>query len=258
MSLEIGPGITFGPGVRYDPIPVVVTAGLQLYLDAQSYVGMGDVWTSNLGSDATLEGSPLSTYTAASPTYFNFDPANGQYATVPGLGDLSSWTVEAWFRTTADLSAYGSNGLTSVVTTVYKEPAQPETNNINFCLTNYNGSTAINGIQVGFYNGVPGGGWHLTSPLTPTVGTWYQVVGTYDGTYLKQYNNSVYSSVITVGQTSQANGGNIRIARRWDGETNDAQWLFPGDISIIRIYNTALTAEQVTQNFAATKGRFGL
>ena len=33
MSLELGPGITFGPGVRIDPVLEPVTDGLQLYLD---------------------------------------------------------------------------------------------------------------------------------------------------------------------------------------------------------------------------------
>ena len=257
MSLEIGPGITFGPGVRYDPIPVVVTAGLQLYLDAQSYVGMGDVWTSNLGSDATLEGSPLSTYTAASPTYFNFDPSGHQYGIAPNsIGDLSRWTVEAWFRPQADLSLGISDALTAVVTTAYWIPEQGLTGQINYCLTNYNGSGGhINGISVGFFNG----GWHLTVPLATTPGTWYQVVGTYDGSTMQQYNNGAYSNYVsTSGPTSSANGGDILIARRWDGDSGNPIYEFPGDIGIVRIYNRVLSSGEISKNYNANRGRYGI
>ena len=84
-------------------------------------------------------------------------------------------------------------------------------------------------------------------------------MGTYDGSTMQQYNNGTYSNYVsTSGPTSSANGGDILIARRWDGETNDAQWLFPGDIAIVRIYNRALSPGEVEQNFNATRGRFGL
>ena len=258
MSLQIGQGISLGQGVKVEPLLEIVTDGLQLYLDAKSYTGTGPTWTSNVGNDATLIASPA--YTAANPTYFDFIPADAQYATVPAISSLSQWSVEAWFRPTDYLNAAGPNGLTSVVTTVYKEPNEPDVGAINFCLTNYDGNSSSNDIRVGFFNGYyPEGGWHLTSGLNMTPGTWYSVVGTYNSGALTQYNNGEnHYDTVNVNQPSGSGGGNIRLARRWDGETNDAKWLFPGDIAIIRIYNRALTPEEVAQNFEATRNRFGL
>jgi hypothetical protein len=39
---------------------------------------------------------------------------------------------------------------------------------------------------------------------------------------------------------------------------NDAYYNLMGNVAIARIYNIALTQAQVTQNFNAQKGRFGL
>jgi hypothetical protein len=52
------------------------------------------------------------------------------------------------------------------------------------------------------------------------------MVGTYDGTTLKQYTNGSFSNQSSEGSTSSANGGDVWIARRWDGVV-DAINLFP-------------------------------
>ena len=221
-----------------------------------SYPGTGTAWNDVSGNtnNFTLYNSP--TYTQAEPGYFTFNPSNAQYAEAATLGSLTQWTVEAWFRTSADLSAAGPTGATALVTTTYQEGSNFY-NAINFCITNYNGvSGAESSVRVGFYNG----SWHVTSPaspLIPTIGEWYHVVGTYDGTYLKQYNNGVYASVVTVGAVSGSGNGTVRVGRRWDGDTS-SKYFFPGDVGVVRIYNGALTADQVTENFNQERARFGI
>ena len=227
----------------------VIDGNLKFYVDAaqtNSYPGSGATWydISTSQSNVTLSGSPTFS-SAVTGGNIKFVPASTQYGlTSTDLGNMPKWTAEAWVKVNATLTGQ----VTSAVTNQYNL-----SNALNYSIGTNKAPTDYN-LCVGFFDGA----WHNTTGFVPALDTWYQVVGTYDGTYLKQYNNSVYSSVITVGQTSQANGGNIRIARRWDGEANESQWLFPGDIAIIRIYNTALSAEQVTQNYNATKGRFGL
>ena len=238
-------GATFQDQQQY------ITANLVENWDAAYYTGSGTSWPSSVNNPATLVNSPA--YTASNPTYFSLNPASLQYATAPNIGTFNIWTIEAWFRPQADLSAAGPNGLTSIITTVFDNEISGYTGQINFTLTNYNGTGATNGIAVGFYNSV----WNLTSPFTTTPGTWYQVVGTFDGTTLSQYNNGTLGNAITAIGASSSNSGAIMLGRRWDGAVQ-SQWLFPGDIAIVRLYNTALSSEQVAQNFNSTRGRFGL
>jgi hypothetical protein len=232
--------------------PWVITSGPTptLFLnanDANSYPGTGNVWHDLSGSsnDITLFNNP--TY-GSTPGTLIFDSANSQYGEGNTLSDLNQWTVEAWFNTSADLSAAGSNGLTTIATTTYDDGAGHFYGQINYCLTNYDGAQASNAIRVGFFNGA----WQLVpQTLVPTIGQWYHVVGTYDGTTLKQYNNGALAANATIGSTSSANGGTLRIGRRWDGDSS-SQYFFPGDISLVRIYNSALTATEVSQNFVET------
>jgi len=239
MSLTIGPGITLGAGVRIDPVYNPITAGLQLYLDAENYTGSGTTWTAQVGSDATLYNTP--TYTAGAPTYFNFVPASFQWSSAPDLGNLSNWTVEAWFRTgAADLSSY----VTAVVCNEWDYATS-----LNYCLGTMGNTTNI---SAGFFDG----GWHNTSGFQPAANTWYQSVGTYDGSTLVQYVNGASQSTLSYTGTPTS-GGAVRIASRWDDQSQLIDY-FPGDIAIVRIYNTALSGADVLQNFNATRTRFGL
>ena len=191
---------------------------------------------------------------SSNPTYFNFNPGSLQFATSDNIGDLNSWTIESWFRPTADLSSDGNDGLKAILTTVYDDELSGHTGQINYCFTNYNGSGgALNAISVGFFNG----NWHLTSPVSVTTGTWYYMSGTYDGSTMSQYYNGSLNSSTGATGPSTANNGKILIGRRWDGNINPI-YLFPGDIAVIRIYNTALNSTQISQNFNAERGRFGV
>ena len=53
--------------------------------------------------------------------------------------------------------------------------------------------------------------------------------------------------------TAPSGDGTIRI-----GAHGAASNLFDGDIPVVQIYNRALTASEVKQNFNALRGRFGI
>ena len=246
MSLTIGPGITLGAGVRIDPVYEPVTSGLQLHLDALDYTGSGTTWTAQVGPNATLINSPNWNNTTG---YFDFMPTSLQYAEVPNIGDLGTWTVECWFRLTNGLS---STQATAAVTTVYSGDSFYGV--INYCLGNNSGGLNSPYLQAGFFDGA----WHeVTNVFAPNNGQWYQSVGTYNGSSLIQYTNGVQAGSTSVSATTTANGGPIRIARRWDAPESSEHY-FPGYIAIVKIYNTALSGAQVSQNFNATRTRFGI
>jgi hypothetical protein len=85
--------------------------------------------------------------------------------------------------------------------------------------------------------------------------TWINVVATRLGSLVTMYANS---NVIATGSDSTSYGtvtGNLNIGI--DG--NNSSEPFPGSIANISIYkNRALTAQEVLQNYNATKSRFRL
>jgi hypothetical protein len=89
--------------------------------------------------------------------------------------------------------------------------------------------------------------------FSPTIGQWYYSVVVWDGSSLIVYINSQ-----EVGRRSQAGTSlvvqNLRIGTYRDN--NNRWWV--GNISQVSIYNKALTATEIKQNFNALRGRYGI
>lgn len=226
----------------------IITSGLLINLDVEnvnSYTGTGTIWSdlTNNNNDATLVNSPSYYSDDYSHKSLFFESSNTAYATINDIGDLNNWTVEAWFN--LDTSLTGK--VSSIITNKFNL-----TNALNFSIGTNNAPTNYN-ICVGFFKN----GWYNTTGFAPTLGNWYQVVGTYDGTTLRQYVNGVASGgTLSVSQTS-ISGGEIRLMRRWDSSVTSTN-LMNGLLSIIRVYDRALTASEISINFDSNRGRYFL
>ena len=217
-----------------------------LFLSPENYVGSGTIWpdVSGNGYDATLYNSPI-----YNTDYFNFSDTGTQYADLANLGDLSQWTFDVWFRVTTDLN---TKEATAVLTTVYDDVTNYGV--INFCLATDISSGQYNSkLAVGFYDGA----WHQNVGFTPTLNTWYNVVGTYDGSTINQYINGILNDSLSYSGTSSANGAPVRIARRWDGPLNTIHF-FPGDVGIVKVYNESLNVDQVNTLFQENRTVYGI
>lgn len=90
--------------------------------------------------------------------------------------------------------------------------------------------------------------------------TWYQVVGVFNNVndVIQLYVNGVLKrSVVRTSQTVgilAAGTQNVQIG----GNTGDGQNYINGVIPIARVYNRALSSAEVTQNFNATRSRYGI
>lgn len=83
---------------------------------------------------------------------------------------------------------------------------------------------------------------------------WYQIACTIAGNTAKIYLNSVEDGTSTVAFTIGLWTGTSAIGRRG----GLSQRYFPGTISNVQLYNRALSAAEIKQNFNALRGRFGI
>ena len=97
------------------------------------------------------------------------------------------------------------------------------------------------------YNGLPNGIIDVKSGAIET-GKWYRVVGTFDSSYVRLYVNNVkYETLNTIGTLTSNPSIHTRIGT----------WItsnyFHGLIDELRVYNRALSAEEIRDNMFASK-----
>jgi len=244
MTINIGSGITIENGISIGGSAGPVSPTLLLELNAADYSGSGSTWPANVGPNATLFNNPGWNAGTPSAFQFNISRTTTEYATVPNLGTLNTWTVESWFL----ISGLNLNGLiTYVVGNEFDL-----TSSINFGIGTLNAPINYN-LSVGLYEG----GWETTTGHLNNAGLYQYNVGTFDGTVIKQYYNG--GLIYTHNYSGPTNtGGEVRIARRWDSSDTDPANFFPGFISVVRIYNGARTAGDILSTFNAEKANYGL
>jgi hypothetical protein len=215
----------------------IVTNGLVLALNAadkNSYPGSGTTWTdmSGNGANMSLLNSPI------------FSSVNGGAITFDGVDDYAQSS-------------------TVVLPTANNSPLTLEA----FAMTTAGGSwktvlgTAYTFTQIGFnannfYAGRNGGGGNLlvlVSAVNPD--TWYQLVMTYNGSTADMYLNG---ALIKASQNIGSNGNSNGVNTLSSYTINVAAEPLAGKIAIARVYNRALSASEVAQNYNAQKSRFGL
>jgi len=218
--------------------PRIVTNGLVGYWDAantRSYSGSGNTWydlTPN-GNDLTLTNSP----TFNSSGYFSTGSTG--YFTGAGSASIptgnSSYTMLLFARlsTWADYRGFMSIGGYSV------------TNGSNAFRTN----TSTLGYMVHYWWSNDLANSNNNGNIQNNV--WFYVGVTFDGTTRKIYSNTVLSASDTP-SSHNVTSSTIQLAKTYSSE------YLQGDISLAQIYNRALTAAEVLQNYNAIKRRYGL
>lgn len=87
----------------------------------------------------------------------------------------------------------------------------------------------------------------------PSVGTWFNIIGTYDGTILSLYVDGILVD------TDGTYPGDIYVDNSvlYIGAFEGSSQIFKGKLDDIRIYNQALTPTQVKYIFDSTKRKYG-
>tara|TARA_Y100000004_G_scaffold120361_1_gene135284 strand:+ start:637 stop:1365 length:729 start_codon:yes stop_codon:yes gene_type:complete len=229
---------TTGAGKNHAATQAVVQSGLILNLDAgasDSYGGSGTTWTdlSSSGNNGLLNNMNGSNFNSSNGGYFTFDGSN-ENVTLSAFSTLTNFSIESWFRPTSY-----PNNYSCIITDAYAN------GDVNFKLGYEGGSDMVGG----FYNGT----WRLGTSVSTTLNTWHHIVFTYDKTSMKTYSNGVLQGSVSETSNPDSGGSKVRMGRRWDQSE-----FFPGHISVCRLYNKALTADEAKLNYDVMKGRFGL
>jgi hypothetical protein len=234
--------------------PKVVTDGLVLYLDAanpKSYPGSGTTWgdLSRGGNNGTLTNGPT------------FDGGNGGSIVFDGVDDYVSilnnnnlvfgngnFTVSMWIKTPISSTGEGnpsqwgpiiSKGCTTSAPagTWWFAQNSTNTNRITFNISSTDGGTFV------------------TSTTTPILlNGWHNIVFTRMGSTGSLYTDN------TLATTDTSSDSNLNsIAPLWVASTSPADAKRTSmTLSQTSIYNRALSAQEILQNYNATKTRFGL
>jgi hypothetical protein len=228
--------------------PDLVQNGLVLALDAadkNSYVGSGTTWTdlSGNGNNGTLTNGP--TFSSVNSGVIVFDGVDdyincGNNSSLKLTGDI---TIDTWIYISANPSDW-----------------------VRICGIGSSDGGSSNRIYGLWYNGTNASVtrnllWQRYSPLAqiyPTsvilaLNTWYYVSVTTNGSL-----HTLYLNGLSIDTTTSAGP--------WTTNTVDNVTIgyagfhtyHTGRISLTRIYNRALTATEVLQNYNITKTRFGL
>ena len=224
---------------EYEPI---VTSGLVMNLDAgftPSYPRQGTTWHDVSGND----------YNGALTNGPTFNSANGGSIVFDGVDDYANYgnilnnpiglTVNFWVKNP-------NNNV--IITKGYRLWE------IRFAGNEFGGYVGVNN-GTSFWYGIADSNNILHGA---NLAEWNNFAYVYNYTTgnIKFYTNSVEKGNITVSQmfSSYSPTYNLTIGRRV--ETSDAY--FSGNLSTVQIYNRTLSAQEILQNYNATKSRFGL
>lgn len=224
------------------PAPLIVQGGLVLHLDAGDPASYpepktGTTWTdlSGLGNNGTLNpsvGGP--TYNTSNGGSLSFDGIDdrvgGTSASVP---ISNSFTMSVWVRHNTLPNRVQRYLTMGNEIGVIRHDGASQSGQLHFYIKT-SGTLRIN----------------LRVNNSLAINTWYYIVGTWDGTTSRLYRNAVQLGTNVPGGI--LDGGNLTYSVSSSSESLN------GNIAEVTIYNRALTAQEIQQNFNATRERFGL
>jgi len=224
--------------------PSIATSGLILYLDAaniKSYPGSGTAWTDLSGN--SNNGTTNASFDATGAGSFAFNGSQRMLANstnIPALNfGTGSFAVNFWIyptnwgegRSDGIVGQKANDGTTGWV--IYNDGFGPDLINarLTYDINFYSSSVVVNNTWQN---------WTLVRNVANSTLSWY-LNGTLDKIESRSTNNlNDTSSTFYIG-----------FSQTWSG-------YFIGNLSNMQIYNRALSAAEVTQNFNALRGRYGI
>lgn len=223
--------------------PSIVTDGLVLHLDAgnpASYLGSGTTWTDLSGNNnnGTLINGP--TYSSDNGGSIVFDGVNDYVAlaTVPPI-------AQGLYSSTVEMVAFRDRS--NVFEVMFGGGNFSANQGFYFGFRQYSG----NNFMYAYYSNDQDGSTGSSNVA------WNHYVASYDTSSQSRYR---YFNASLLSPSQSSGVSNTTANRFYIGAFNSgyATSHFQGKISLIRLYNRALSSSEITQNFNATRSRFGI
>jgi hypothetical protein len=223
--------------------PYVVKDGLVLWLDAantKSYVSGSTTWRDLSGNNNTVTLTNGPTFSNTNGGSITFDGSN-DYAVYSGsFSNLPSSTLSAFVWVKSNLTNYYILSQGRSTTNVEGEYIL-EVVNSKLIFWDYR-------TGYGFSNSNAG------SNISIITNQWYQVGFIKNSTSGTYYINGISAGIISAGKDVAYTNTPFYIASNFRDNTG----YLNGNISNLQIYNRALSALEVQQNFNALRGRYGI
>jgi hypothetical protein len=230
-------GTAYGNELSFTATAPVITTGLKLHYDTSntsSYPGSGSTITdlSGNGNNGTLvNNSSFNGSVAGGVLSFN---GTNQYISTTYIPS-NTCTISIWFYNNLNYTDW-NRGIFSTFSSSTYNGFYMGTSNIGSYQSSlniwYNGNTSLNSISSGL-----------------AINTWYNITVTSGSGTIKIYLNGILKNTLS-GNTTHADVLNI-------GRTRFDSNYWSGYIGSTMVYNTVLSASDVTTNFNAQKSRFG-
>jgi hypothetical protein len=231
--------------------PKIVTNGLVMYLDAgnnRSYAGSGTTWSDlsrNNNSGSLLNGPTFNTANAGSIV---FDGSNDYTSTAFSFSSRP-FSINCWlyFNSLAGWQTFvGQDSNLAESAAIYFQKTHntlfiaPTLNNVFGLVLNFTDNTGI----------------RCDDPVVVTTGVWYNYCVSVSTTDINLYKYGALVAATGSNKTMATTVGKALVGvSYWQHNLAD---YCNARISHVSIYNRALTAAEIRQNYHATKGRFGL
>ena len=223
----------------------IVTDGLVLCVDAgdkMSYPGAGTTWTdlSKNKNNGTLTNGPT------------FDSANGGSIVFDGTNDYVSITRNSSI-TPNYISVCGWIKINSKSSHQFLLALPRSVNGGASYMMYY--SLSLDGF-VAYARTNSTGTIQTTSTFSPDTGRWYFLSMTSNGSNLILFIDGEFEASLSFSSVLEYSGSTVLRIGSYDNQGTPTYT--NGNIPNVSIYNRALSAQEIRQNYKATKGRFGL
>jgi len=223
--------------------PKIVTDGLIFALDAgntRCYPGSGTSFTdlSKTGPNGSLINGTA--FLSSNGGVFDFDGSNDYIQTSSRIPTNQQFTISIWIKRDDTGDSWFINQRGGEVDREWQ-------------MQNYQGNTrfAVGNTSNTFFTA------DFDSSIDADTTNWYNLVGVKEASNILSYQNSEFKNTAAFSGTVPTNNTFARIGvSAWDLNTNS--FYHNGKIGPITVYNRALSASEIAQNYNALKSRFGL